>query len=185
MKNESIVLVGSGLQNFWNNLFPRFQCDQMLRRKSCPNVSTSCLKYPQQFLHYLIFFKMAQKSTIFLGYFCKQICCQELLKSPNLVTLFPRFPSKISLSMHLVRSTATRIRFQHKAPTNFFLLTIFLKHDNKKKKKKRSVSNVPASVWTVRSKATPLPLARPDLAKFRLFGKILLVWGFVCYLTKF
>ena len=37
-------------------------------------------KYPQQFVHYLIFFKTAQKSKIFLGYFWEQICCQELLK---------------------------------------------------------------------------------------------------------
>ena len=26
-------------------------------------------------------FKIAQKSTIFLGYFCKQICCHVLLKN--------------------------------------------------------------------------------------------------------
>ena len=37
-------------------------------------------KNQQQFLHYLIFFKIAQKSAIFLDYFCKWNCCQELSK---------------------------------------------------------------------------------------------------------
>ena len=45
------------------------------------------LEYPQQFLRLLIFFKIAQKSTNFLGYFCKQICCQEVSKIAHLVTL--------------------------------------------------------------------------------------------------
>ena len=32
----------------------------------------------QEFLRNFIFFKLAQKSSIFLGYFCWQICSQEL-----------------------------------------------------------------------------------------------------------
>ena len=31
-------------------------------------------------LHLLIFFKIAQKSPIFMGYFCRQICCTERSK---------------------------------------------------------------------------------------------------------
>ena len=54
------------------------QCDQMLRWKSCPNVSTSCLKISTAVFTIIDPFKIAQKSTIFLGYFCKHICCQEL-----------------------------------------------------------------------------------------------------------
>ena len=37
-------------------------------------------KYPSQFLHQIIYYKIAQKSTIFLGYFCEQISYQELSK---------------------------------------------------------------------------------------------------------
>ena len=35
-----------------------------------------------------VFFKIAQKVTLHLGYFCKKICQQELSKILNLVTLF-------------------------------------------------------------------------------------------------
>ena len=54
------------------------QCDQMLEYKvvnffnSCPNVAT--LVFTQK----VIFFKVAQKVTTYVGYFCKKICLHEL-----------------------------------------------------------------------------------------------------------
>ena len=49
-----------------------YKVAQMLR-KVAQNVATAVL-------HKVIFYKIAQKSPIFLGYFCKQIWCQEFLK---------------------------------------------------------------------------------------------------------
>ena len=63
ISTDSVVTV----TRFWGKKLPK--CFHKLPKK-----------YPQRFLHELIFFKIAQKSTIFLGYFCKQICCRELSK---------------------------------------------------------------------------------------------------------
>ena len=49
--------------------------------KKLPNVSKSCRNnFHISFIHKLIYFKIARKTPIFLGYFCKQICWQELSK---------------------------------------------------------------------------------------------------------
>ena len=58
----------------------RDQCDQILKYKSCPNVSAICLKISTAVFTLWGLFKVAQKSTILLGYFWKRICCQELSK---------------------------------------------------------------------------------------------------------
>ena len=57
----------------------------LLTKTTYLNKWPKCLqKFPkqclQQFLHEVIFFKIALKSPILLGYFCKQICCQEVSK---------------------------------------------------------------------------------------------------------
>ena len=54
--------------------------------------------YPWQFKHNSIYFKRAQKSQIFLGYFFKQICWQELSKiaqsdHTDYPTCFPSTPT--------------------------------------------------------------------------------------------
>ena len=58
-------------------------------RKNLPKYFRKLPKqFPQRFFLYkLICFKIAKKSPIYLGYFCKLICDQNFLKLPNLVTL--------------------------------------------------------------------------------------------------
>ena len=56
------------------------RCQQNFLRMELSNQSNDDQSISRQLLHWLIFFKIAQKSSIFLGYFCKRIICRNLSK---------------------------------------------------------------------------------------------------------
>ena len=56
-------------------------CDQIWRKNIAQNFSKSCPnKCHSSFNMKWYFTKKPKKSPMFLGYFCKQICCQQLSK---------------------------------------------------------------------------------------------------------
>ena len=85
-----------------NSRLPNAQCDQMLELKSTLIV----LKKVTAFLTYLraTFFKVAQKVTKSMGYFCFKFVPNNFHKSPNLVSLTPvkHVSKKLSLDKHKI-----------------------------------------------------------------------------------
>ena len=88
MKSIHKILLALGWILLLQNVVCR-QCDQTLDWKSCPNVSKSCLNniHSSFYINWSFFKKIAQKSAIYLGYFCEFVA-KNFQKSPNLVTLF-------------------------------------------------------------------------------------------------
>ena len=80
-------------------------------------------------------FKKSKQFTKYLGYYCKKVCCTDLLKSPNLVILFlsvTRFVINLLIEANYI--TLSSILFFLIAIPGLFLFSfLFFKNNFKEK----------------------------------------------------